>query len=739
MTSLVLRGCVITTACVDDDTKSNIRRIVETFGGVFLSKLKQNITHLIATTANCQEYRQVSKINRLVQVFVVRPEWVLRCEEEGRKVPINDYRLPPLTGFVICATNLKKDEREEIITLAQEGGADYRGNMSSACTHLIAQKPAGRKWEFANESNTIHIVRSEWISACVSQNKLLDENDFQLLLDKDGNSLSLPGRGNDTMTVSKTMCPNLSVPESNSLDMGYSLTEAVPSLLLDCCCFFPIPSIDVEKSKSAQKQIFTLGAIGGATVLSRLSNLVTHAVITGVPLARADVFMLRKAELSGVRIVAIEWIQLSLRSNTILSIDACPIPAWDTGEPHPSMLSSAKEPVSAFTSSVFQGVRAALVPLSLRDAEIAGDIGAVIKSGRGIVLPTGVDGKVHSGVPTHAVCPDGLGVSESKALLELRSSGDAIEAVTHEWIRVCLDEKCLVPVSSCILFAPLPYTLPLGDFVKEGVSLTISGFQLNNDVSDRNRWRVNLGRLATLLGAEHSERMSRRCTTHLIASRESCNGQKYLRAKDWGIPVVSEEWLLSCAKVGVLLPVDSYSVKPYSPGSASIIQNGLANSSPVAKYHELASGSMNRREGEFARPAPRKRTRSLGSDGLMRNKRAKTEVGKDPENEKLMQTFAAGLNEISRQEKEAKEIQSIGNDKDMSWSVGDVTLVDDTSPLQLLDGEQDWSLEGSQSQVIVHKDLTPPQLSNFAKKKRAKRKLPNRAAKSKKNKGKNNS
>ena len=54
-----------------------------------------------------------------------------------------------------------------------------------------------------------------------------------------------------------------------------------------------------------------------------------------------------------------------------------------------------------------------------------------------------------------------------------------------------------------------------------------------------------------------------------------------------------------------------------------------------------------------------------------------------------------------------------------------------------LDGEYDWSLEASQSQMVVHKDLTPPQLPVTPQNSNPVRIMPSRAAKSKKIKSRN--
>ena len=62
--------------------------------------------------------------------------------------------------------------------------------------------------------------------------------------------------------------------------------------------------------------------------------------------------------------------------------------------------------------------------------------------------------------------------------------------------------------------------------------------------------------LSTLLGASYSERMTRD-TTHLICSAKE--GNKYNKALQWGIPVVTIEWLYESAVRGKAIPPTQWS------------------------------------------------------------------------------------------------------------------------------------------------------------------------------------
>ena len=71
--------------------------------------------------------------------------------------------------------------------------------------------------------------------------------------------------------------------------------------------------------------------------------------------------------------------------------------------------------------------------------------------------------------------------------------------------------------------------------------------------------RRRIRRLAAELGLRYSGDLVFGLSTHLVvASNTQPAGAKHAAAKQWGLPVVAEQWLWDSRKAGLLLPVDSY-------------------------------------------------------------------------------------------------------------------------------------------------------------------------------------
>lgn len=115
--------------------------------------------------------------------------------------------------------------------------------------------------------------------------------------------------------------------------------------------------------------------------------------------------------------------------------------------------------------------------------------------------------------------------------------------VTEYWIERCNEDQKIYRAHDNTLFTPLRYQVPLAAF--NSLKIGISGYD--------GLEREHLGKLATTLGAEFTETFSKR-NTHLIC-RPGTDNIKLRKAKEWGIPIASAQWLYACAAEGEVLDV----------------------------------------------------------------------------------------------------------------------------------------------------------------------------------------
>ncbi|XP_017308606.1 DNA topoisomerase 2-binding protein 1 isoform X4 [Ictalurus punctatus] len=140
------------------------------------------------------------------------------------------------------------------------------------------------------------------------------------------------------------------------------------------------------------------------------------------------------------------------------------------------------------------------------------------------------------GVADYAVVP----------LLGCEVEATVDEVVTDTWLAMCVEQQCILPVSSHPLFTPV--------VVKEGCSplrdcvLSVSQFT--------GAERDSLIQLTRHLGASvqdyfvrtANQRKGMLASTHLVL--QTPEGTKYQAAQKWGLPAVTIRWILESARTG---------------------------------------------------------------------------------------------------------------------------------------------------------------------------------------------
>ncbi|KAL7126194.1 hypothetical protein ABFS83_14G169100 [Erythranthe nasuta] len=106
--------------------------------------------------------------------------------------------------------------------------------------------------------------------------------------------------------------------------------------------------------------------------------------------------------------------------------------------------------------------------------------------------------------------------------------------VTPHWIHSCLEDGCLLDVSSHILYSPLSCEIPLPGF--EGYRVCVSRYDTKEKQLLRN--------LCYVLGGKFTEKLNKK-VTHLLC--KFADGDKYEAASRWGVHIVTAEWIYECA------------------------------------------------------------------------------------------------------------------------------------------------------------------------------------------------
>ncbi|XP_010428809.1 PREDICTED: DNA topoisomerase 2-binding protein 1-like isoform X2 [Camelina sativa] len=130
-----------------------------------------------------------------------------------------------------------------------------------------------------------------------------------------------------------------------------------------------------------------------------------------------------------------------------------------------------------------------------------------------------------------------------------RSAGTThISYVSSHWVRSCLEDGCLVAVSSHIVYSPLPCQTPLPGF---------ESFCICSSQQDDKDIKL-LSNLCYVLGAKFVKKLTKK-VTHLLCNY--ANGSKYETASKWGIVSVTPDWVYECVRQNQVVSPNNFHPK----------------------------------------------------------------------------------------------------------------------------------------------------------------------------------
>ncbi|KAJ3406384.1 hypothetical protein HDU80_011396 [Chytriomyces hyalinus] len=566
-------------------------------GAVFSPSLTNSTTHLIAACPGSEKYKVASSLG----IGIVRVSWIDAClvliENDALSMSeiekITDlHRLRPLEGLIICLTGFDVRERNSIEANAKSLGAQFATDLSKQCTHLIATGAKGKKFEFAVKHGVL-VVSKAWLDACITTNEHVNESNY-----------TIPPRNLSTATTEQRLpdrqsnATNIQLPSRISHNPGSASDRAeiekVSPISRNTIANANIGTSDMYKATSERASI-SRGATSHIpnqtsivmSAFKSLENPERAAVETGKsstsespcmnPAARAvdNVQVTKKTPplldetASGTKdmtackpsVAASETknnrksVHASTRRKSLaVGTNSTPKKGEHSSQGGKRMSAFAKRRSSIRISiaasgiarfgTLFDGLHFAIEGFDDADTEILSE---EIQC---------QDGEVHSGMIqnvlksmsietlVYLICPLGEGPISSWS----KDISARIVVVSECWIEQCLEDGYLYGVDESILFQAIRYRQPSQLFV-----VGVTGHE--------GLAREHIRKLTQAMGGTFTEAMSKK-NTHLIAfirESQSPPSLKLTRAKEWGIEVVSVDWLFQCAIIGQLiypLPMD---------------------------------------------------------------------------------------------------------------------------------------------------------------------------------------
>ncbi|KAF5024730.1 hypothetical protein F66182_3162 [Fusarium sp. NRRL 66182] len=194
-----LRGIVVCCTSIPAEHRTSIAAKVAELGGIHKYDLTPDVTHLIVGDYDTPKYRHVAR--ERPDIKAMDAAWVEALSDLWKNDDEIDYRqletkyqLKPLEkrgidptvqaqggetardSLLICLTGFG-DQRDEIALKITSNGGLYTGDLTRRCTHLIVNKPEGKKYAAAKAWG-IHPVTLDWLEQSITRRMILEEAKF---------------------------------------------------------------------------------------------------------------------------------------------------------------------------------------------------------------------------------------------------------------------------------------------------------------------------------------------------------------------------------------------------------------------------------------------------------------------------------------------------------------------------------------------------------------------------------
>ncbi|KAJ8307553.1 hypothetical protein KUTeg_015637 [Tegillarca granosa] len=565
---LFLDGCKIYLSGFRGSVLEKLRKVINAGGGTRLNQLNENVTHVIMG----------EKIDKDIQILktasfrphVVSSVWIAECYKQGKTVdeePFYCFELPALDSG---SPKLKSKKTEKRKTSEKE-------------KEVVPDK---QKVDIDNDEMEI---LSQYMLQPDQENRNNEDDD----LTQDPDETYLPG------VTQKTLNDEESV---NQIDMSKQLSD----LFLDGCKIY----LSGFQGQVLEKLCKVINA-GGGTRLNQLNENVTH-VIMGEKIDK-DIQILKTASFRPF-VVNTAWIADCYKQGTTVDekqFSCLELPAVESvSDNEKSRKMEDKKTSENETSPEKQKFE----KMDGTSADVTVDDGRMFS--KKVFMFFGFDEEPVNELTEYVTERGGLVIDEKDRRIPdygivpidgypvTRTVG---EIATSAWLQMCLEQEKLLDISSNPLFTPIDITMET-ECLKDCV-LCISGYSgTEHDC---------LMHIAETLGAICQVYFARTQSkgllpnTHLIL--KEAGGSKYEAAKKWGIPALSKNWLLKCAKTGrreseseyeidrkeVSMETDDLNQDNYDVSIKTVEQNNLPNTSLNKSVKNLNSSHKDHEQREI--------------------------------------------------------------------------------------------------------------------------------------------
>ncbi|KAG6900650.1 hypothetical protein C0993_006754 [Termitomyces sp. T159_Od127] len=514
-------------------------------GATTTNAFTDRVTHLVAVDHGGAKYQ--CALER--KIPILHPSWIsdsyqiwLRGDDVEMEDEVAKYRLPIFSGVVICPSGIGElVRRTQINKLVTEHGGVYLKNLERPVrvTHLLCSgEQETDKMKYAEKFNSrgeanVHLVWEEWFWDSLEFGGRFDEEKYQVRRPR-------PERKPPQKEAQSTSPPPTSAAPSDQPDDDQDESEEELA--------------NVKRLPEATLQLWSslLGRRGYEISDGELIKSPSKMPRASMPRPPSPLPEGRKGERSVISQFRRANSFAPVRSEAASSSRPQPfrrtrtISVMDTAANGGSFMASAR-PVrkgdvngesSTYLAANATGIFAGLKFSALGEAKSSSVRTAIEENGGRMLL--GLEDEDVDYIVVRLVSGSKLYMQEADETLRGKYR-------TECWLERCVFQERVCPPEDHITFCPLSIPVPVPGV--EVIRLSFSGL----DQAEAT-W---ITRLLRALGIKLEQSFSKK-STHLLCP--SGTGLKFDKALEWGIPVVTVQWLAHIATTGVIPPISEFLV-----------------------------------------------------------------------------------------------------------------------------------------------------------------------------------
>ncbi|EIW57947.1 uncharacterized protein TRAVEDRAFT_72858 [Trametes versicolor FP-101664 SS1] len=613
------KGVVLCATGISD--KTSLFKLALELGAQSVSDLTDRVTHLIAEEPGSAKYRCAVETG----IPIMRASWIteshkiwLKGDDVDLVESIEEHRLPPFTGVVLCVSGIEDvNLRMEINRKVSKGGGVYVKQIERPVrvTHLLCANTSeadSEKVRYADKFNRlgearIHIVWEDWFWDSLRFGGRFEEEAYKVsnprpppralpegpppgtttTTDEPGVSSEIQNaeasaagpshtRHNDDdeeiASVKRVPAVTLHLWESILKPRGFELQQG--RLIRSPSKSQSRPDISYRREPSPSARALRRGSLkeGDGDPLTPASAIQSfRRARSFAPVAKDASTPLSRQPFRRAPTVGGEGMAGSGRTSSLSFL----------GRPVGSILAaggiSADVPIASASAVAGPSRAGSVMPENADGVDVDGDVseGAreLFKGMRIRALGEARSGNVRRAVEecggtwvsAHDDDDDTVDfivvrLVSGSALFRREGDDDTRAKYRTEcWLERCIFEERICAPEEHVAFAPLAVEAPISG--TEDMVVSYSGLDQSEAC-----W---IRRLLRALGIHHAPNFSRR-TTHLLCP--SGEGAKAEKAREWGTPVVDMAWLAEMARMGQV-PLTAVP-RPASVAGEAFVQRG---------------------------------------------------------------------------------------------------------------------------------------------------------------------